>query len=190
MAIYRHNSLYVVTIRGTGRGPLLVDAATTRDHAREVETAMIAALHEERPWPSVSPAKGTLAAVLRDAWRRPGGWHTKRTGPILYAFALEFVTSMGADRMAAEITEEGLRSYLVSRPNAELAARSVLQLLEVASDSGAASWRPGRRRGQSDQCPIALLQERHTTRTKFVRIANPGNGPVWLKTETVVSAWV
>jgi hypothetical protein len=190
MAIHRESNLYVVTVRGRGRGPRLIDTAATRDQARDLETTMIAALHDTGTWPADSPAKGTLAAVLRDAWSRPDGWHTMKTGVALYAHAVEFVTFMGADRMAEEITEEGLTAYLGGRRNVDLAARSVLQLLQMASDSGAASWRPVRRKGRSHGSPIALLQERHTTSSKIVRVANPTKtGALWEMVEVEGSNW-
>ncbi|MFN3317573.1 MAG: hypothetical protein ACK43M_02435 [Allorhizobium sp.] len=191
MAIHRESNLYVVTVRG--RGPArLVDTAATRDQARDLETAMIAALHDTGTWPAKRPAKGTLAAVLRDAWSRPDGWHTMKTGAALYAHAVEFVAFMGADRMAEEITEEGLASYLVGKAQVPYAARSVLQLLQTASDSGAASWRPVRRKGRSHGSPIALLQERHTTSSKIVPAKSSGNrrdGVLWEMVEVKGSKW-
>lgn len=190
MAIQCVNGYYIVTIKGRGRAPLLIDAAETRDQARELETAMIAALDSTGTWPPKRPAPGTLAAVLRDAWRRPDGWHSKRTGAILYAFALEFVTFMGADRMAEEITEDGLASYLSGNANADTASRAILQLLQTASDSGAVSWRPVRRKGLSNRCPIALLTAHATTRTKIVPVANPTrSGPLWEMVEVKRKAW-
>lgn len=191
MAIHRESNLYVVTVRGRGRGPArLVDTAATRDQARDLETAMIAALHDTGTWPAKRPAKGTLSAVLSDAWSRPDGWHTMKTGAVLYAHAVEFVTFMGADRMAEEITEEGLASYLVGKAQVPYATRSVLQLLQTASDSGAVSWRPVRRKGRAHGSPIALLQERHTTRSKIVRVANPTkSGQLWEMVEVKGSKW-
>lgn len=189
MAIQCVGRRYVVTIKGFGGGrPVpLIGVAQTREDARALEADMIAALRANLPWPSFQPAKGTLAAFLGIAWSRSGGWHSKRCGPAHYASALEFITEAGADSPASGLTETMIADHLAKRPDAVTA---VFQLLEVMAEGGAVGWRPVRRRGQSDRCPIALLTEHVTTRTKIVPVANPTTrGALWEMVEVKRKAW-
>lgn len=194
MAITREHNAFIVSIRRRGRGhlrpPPLIGAAPTRDEARALENQMIQALRDGLPWPAQSPAQGTLAAALSYAWGRPEGWHTLSSGAELYAHALDFVTFMGADSMVDQITQEGLKAYLEQCTKARLTTRAVFQLLQAASESGATSWRPVRRKGPSEVGHIQLLQQRVTTRTKIVRATNPTkSGPLWEMVEVKSSKW-
>lgn len=195
MAIQCVDRRYVVTIGGRGRkhSVPLIAVAETRDDARTLEADMIAAKRAGLPWPAAQPAKDTLAAALAEAWGRADGWHSKRCGPLHYVTALDFITAAGADSpspldaTASGMTGKLIADYLAKRPDAVTA---VFQLLEAMAEGGAVGWRPVRRKGQSDRCPIALLTERVTTRTKVVPVANPTKrGPLWELVETSRKAW-
>lgn len=189
MAIQQVDRRFVVTIGGRGRGHRvpLIDVAETRDDARTLEAEMIAAKRAGLPWPADQPASGTLSAALTAAWGRANGWHTKRCGPLHYVTALDFITAAGADSQASGMTGKLIADYLAKRPDAVTA---VFQLLEAMAEGGAVGWRPVRRKGQSDRCPIALRTERVTTRTKVVPVANPTKrGPLWELVETSRKAW-
>lgn len=194
MAITREHNAFIVTIRRRGRAhlkpPPLIGAAPTRDEARALEDQMIKALHGGLPWPAQSAAQGTLAAALSYAWGRADGWHTLGSGVELYAYALDFVTFFGADSMVDQLTQDGLMAYLEQCTKVRLTTRAVFQLLQAASESGATSWRPLRRKGPSTVGPIQLLQQRVTIRTKIVKVANPTkSGPLWEMVEVKSSKW-
>ena len=190
MAIQRVDRRYVVTIKGFGRGRVvpLIGIAATREDARTLEAKMIAAKRSGLPWPSSQHAKGTLAAALDEAWGRSGGWHCKRCGPDHYSTAFDFITEAGADSQASSMTEPMIATFLAKRPDA---AAAVFQLLEAMAEGGSVGWRPVRRKGQSDRCPIALLTAHETTRTKIVPVANPTrrDGPLWEMVEVRRKAW-
>lgn len=190
MAIQCVDRRYVVTIKGCGRGPVvpLIGIAATREEARALETEMIEAKRSGLPWPSSQPAKGTLAAALDEAWGRSGGWHSKRCGPAHYSTAFDFITEAGADRPASGMTGKLIADYLAKHPDAVTA---VFQLLEAMAEGGSVGWRPVRRKGQSDRCPIALLTAHETTRMKIIPVANPTrrDGPLWEMVEVRRKAW-
>lgn len=189
MAIQCVDRRYIVTIKGFGHGrPVpLIGIAASREEARSLEAEMIAAKRAGLPWPSSKPAKGTLAAALDEAWGRSDGWHSKRCGPAHYATAFDFITAAGADSQASGLTEKMIATFLAKRPDAVTA---VFQLLGVVAEGGAVGWRPVRRRGQSDRCPIALLTAHETTRTKIVHVSNPTKrGPLWGMVEVRRKAW-
>ncbi|TPP03942.1 hypothetical protein [Rhizobium glycinendophyticum] len=116
---------------------------------------MISAARSTGAWPLVEPVKGTLADVLRIAWKKREGWHSIVTGTLMYARAKGLVDFVGADLPAEDLTEEALASYL-DRQNDITTYRAVLQLLETASQSKMVTWRPVRRLGAGDLSPIAL----------------------------------
>lgn len=189
MAIQHVDRRFVVTIGGRGRkhSVPLIAVAETRDDARTLEADMIAARRSNLPWPSYQPASGTLAAALDAAWGRANGWHSKRCGPLHYVTALDFIAAAGAGSPASRMTETTIATFLAKRPDA---AAAVFQLLELMAEGGSVGWRPVRRKGRSDRCPIALLTERVTTRTKIVPVANPTKrGPLWELVETSRKAW-
>lgn len=189
MVIQHVDRRFVVTIGGRGRkhcAPLIA-VSETRADARTLEADMIAAHRAKLPWPAAQPASGTLAAALDDAWGRANGWHSKRCGPLHYVAARDFITAAGADSQASGITGKLIADYLAKHP---YAVTAVFQLLEVMAEGGAVGWRPVRRKGRSDRCPIALLTERVTTRKKIVPVANPTKrGPLWELVETSRKAW-
>ena len=189
MAIQCVDRRYVVTIKGFGRGrPVpLIGIAANREEARVLEAEMIAAKRSGLPWPSSQPAKGTLAAALDEAWGRSDGWHSKRCGPAHYSTAFDFITEAGADRSVSGMTEKMIAPFLAKRPDAVTA---VFQLLEVVAEDGSVGWRPVRRKGQSDRCPIALFTAHETTRVKIIPVANPTrSGPLWERVEVKRKAW-
>lgn len=179
--------------RGRGHRVPLIAVAETRDDARTLEAEMIAAKRAGLPWPAYQPAKGTLAASLAEAWGRADGWHSKRCGPAHYSTALDFIAAAGADSpspldaTASGITGRLIADYLTKRPDAVAA---VFQLLEGVAEGGAVGWRPVRRKGRADRCPIALLTAHVTTRTKIVPVSNPTkSGPLWEMVEVKLKAW-
>lgn len=185
MAIQYVAGRYVVTIRSRSRARpvLMVDAAETPDVARALENEMIAALRAGLPWPAEPPAKGTLGAVLLDAWGPVGGWYQKQVGSMYFARVLDFVAIIGPTRLATSINLALVDRCLEGRHRDEV--RAVFQFLKVASDSGAVSWRPVQRKGGQ----IEFLRERIAKSHKFIRVENSGNGPLWIKVDVTKSKW-
>jgi len=181
MTIQHVAGRYVVSIRSRNkaRPVLMVDAAETRDDARTIENEMVAALRAGLSWPADQPAKGTLAAVLLDAWGNVGGWHQKQVGALYYAIALDFIIPIGAARKASSIKETALERFLTGREGDKDAARAIFQLLKTAADSGAVSWRPVQRRAGRIQ--LEPQPERRTKDYKIIPVENPGSGPRWIK---------
>jgi hypothetical protein len=59
------------------------------------------------------------------------------------------------------MAETMIATFLAKRPDAVTA---VFQLLEAMAEGGSVGWRPVRRKGQSDRCPIVMLTAHVTTR--------------------------